>query len=302
MESKRFKIGYFADGPWSHKAFEKIIADKSIEVCFIVPRSDTTDGTLKRFAEEHNIDYLFPVRVNNPEFIEKARSYNCDLLVSMSFDQIFKQKILDAARLGIINCHAGMLPFYRGRNVLTWALINDEKSFGITVHFVDEGIDTGDIILQRSYPVIDSDTYQSLLETAYDACADILVDGLKMVQSGVFPRQKQSEIHPVGLYCGKRSVGDEIINWNSSSRQLFNFVRSVSVPGPGATTFINGEKVTINRAIMIPDAPVYINTPGQLLAKTKEGFYVKTQDSFIEIREIESTVKLKVGDKLGNYE
>ena len=69
-------------------------------------------------------------------------------------------------KYGAINCHAGKLPDYRGRNILNWALINDEKEFGITVHFIDEGIDTGDIILQESFEIKDSDNYKSLLDLA----------------------------------------------------------------------------------------------------------------------------------------
>ena len=134
------KIGYFADGPWSHRAFEKLVNDASIEIAFIVPRTDTADDTLKKYAENHSIDYLTPVKINTEEFYQVAKSYNCDLFVSMSFNQIFRKKIIDLPKHKTINCHAGKLPFYRGRNILNWALINDEKEFGITVHYVDEGI------------------------------------------------------------------------------------------------------------------------------------------------------------------
>jgi len=299
MKKFKFKIGYFADGPWSHKAFEKIVKDDSIEICFIVPRIDTTDCTLNKFALDYNIDYLYPVKVNSNQFIEKAKKYDCDLFVSMSFDQIFKNEINNLPRLGIINCHAGKLPFYRGRNILNWALINDENEFGITVHFIDEGIDTGDIILQRTFPINETDNYRTLLEKAYEGCAQILFDAIKQLQNRNYQRLKQVDIHPIGSYCGKRVSGDENINWDSSSRILYNFIRAISTPGPRATTFLNSVTIKINKAAIVPEAPIYINTPGQLLAKTDTGFYVKTKDSFIEISEIESSIRLKIGDKLG---
>jgi methionyl-tRNA formyltransferase len=217
----------------------------------------------------------------------------------MSFNQIFKEPILNVPKLGVINCHAGKLPFYRGRNILNWALINDEKEFGITVHYVDEGIDTGDIIKQQSYPISDKDDYNSLLEIAYVECALILYKAIKEIQVGNSKRILQNTIHPVGFYCGRRGPGDEIINWNQSSRNLFNFIRSINKPGPMATTLLDGNQIKINKARLISLAPIYICTPGQLLAKTKEGFLVKTADSYIEIFEIESNVVLKVGDKLG---
>lgn len=295
----KFKIGYFADGPWSHRAFQLLVEHPEISIEFIVPRTDTQDDTLLNFARKYNIDYLHQVKINSAEFIEKAKSYNCDLFVSMSFNQIFRNDIICLPRLSTINCHAGKLPFYRGRNILNWALINDEKEFGITVHYIDSGIDTGDIILQRTYPINDEDSYATLLEVAFEECATLLFEAVVQLMKGTANCTDQSTIHPVGFYCGKRSVGDEIIDWNQTSRQLFNFIRSICRPGPMATTYFNGEIVKINRSRLIPDAPIYINTVGQLLSKTNDGFLVKTQDSFIEILEIEADIKLKVGDKLG---
>ena len=145
----KIKIGYFADGPWSHLAFEKIIQDTEIDIKFIVPRNDTKDETLKNFSLKYNIDYLFPVNINSAEFIHKVKEYDCDLFVSLSFNQIFREEIIGVPKGGIINCHAGKLPFYRGRNVLNWVLINGEKHYGVTFHAIDKTIDTGDILLQK---------------------------------------------------------------------------------------------------------------------------------------------------------
>lgn len=295
---KKFKIGYFADGPWSHLAFEKLISDDLIEICFIVPRSDTKDQTLLNYSINYSIDYLCPVKVNSDEFFEKASSYNCDLFVSMSFNQIFRDRIINASKFKTINCHAGKLPFYRGRNILNWALINGEKEFGITVHYVDKGIDTGDIILQRCFNIKEKDTYKDLLETAYLECANILYDAVKLMQNNNFNVTKQSDVHPVGFYCGRRGEGDEIINWNQSSKDIYNFIRAVCKPGPQARSFINGDEVKINKSRLINKAPSYKGSTGQILTKTTEGFLIKTKDTFIEILEFESKAKLRVGDKL----
>lgn len=296
---KKFRIGYFADGPWSHLAFEKLIEDSSIEIVFIVPRTDTSDSTLLEYAKTHGIDYLAPVQINSEEFYLKACEYNCDLFVSMSFNQIFRKRIIELPRLNTINCHAGKLPFYRGRNILNWALINDEKEFGITVHYIDEGIDTGDIILQRCFPITDDDDYATLLMVSHKACADILYDAIKQVQNGDSQRIKQKTIHPVGFYCGRRGEGDEIIDWNQSSRKIFNFIRAVCTPGPKATTYLTGLPVYINRSRIIQYAPDYIGKTGQIISKTKDGFLVKTKDSFVEILDIESDAKLSVGQTFG---
>ena len=242
----KLKIGYFADGPWSHLAFEKIITDSNLEVKFIVPRFDTEDETLYNYARKFDIDYFKLKNVNSQESLTKIGSYECDLLVSMSFNQIFRKDIIELTPHKIINCHAGKLPFYRGRNILNWVLINDENEFGITVHYVDEGIDTGDIILQRVFPITDEDNYKSLLELSYKECASILYDALQLFVLNKVNRIPQNIIHPLGIYCGRRSIGDEFINWNSSSREIFNFIRSIAAPGPLAHTFLENELIKIN--------------------------------------------------------
>lgn len=295
----KLKIGYFADGPWSHKAFEKIIADPTIQVTFIVPRNDTKDLTLKRFSEQYDIDYITGAKINTPEFRNKVAAYGCDLFVSMSYNQIFKKEIINIPPLKTINCHAGKLPFYRGRNILNWVLINDEKDFGITVHYVDEGIDTGDIILQNIYPITDNDSYGSLLTTAYIGCAETLYQSLKMLQSGSVRPIKQTDIHPVGFYCGERIVGDELIDWNQTSRQIFNFVRAVYNESMlCAVTHYNGTRMDVRKVAVIKDAPIYAGVPGQVVGKTSEGIVVKTLDSTVLISDYTCEEKLKIGARL----
>lgn len=294
---RKIKIGYFADGPWSHEAFKLLIADESIEIKFIVPRSDTGDNTLKNFALQYGIDYLTDVKVNSKAFYARSKQYECDLFVSMSYNQIFRNRIINLPKYKTINCHAGKLPFYRGRNILNWVLINDEKEFGITIHYMDEGIDTGDIILQKVYPIRESDTYETLLKIAYSECAKILYNSIKLIQSGKVDPVKQNDIHPVGMYCGVRKEGDEILNWDQNSRDIFCFVRALCLPGPVARTFLNGEEVKIHEASEVLNAKDYKGIPGQVVGVSENTFFVKTLDNIIEIKKWESKSRIKVGDR-----
>ena len=200
--------------------------------------------------------------------------------------------------LKTINCHAGKLPFYRGRNILNWVLINDEKEFGITVHYVDEGIDTGDIILQQIYSITDEDDYNTLLNRAYIGCAEVLYDAIKLIQNGTVNPIKQDTIDKIGMYCGMRDEGDENINWNLTSREIFNFVRAICRPGPMATGILNGKEIKINKVREIIGARSYVNTPGQILGKSEKGFFVKTKDTFIEVYEYEYEGKIRIGDRI----
>lgn len=296
------KIGYFGDGPWAHEAFKKISTDDTLEIEFIVLRYDKQDEVLMHLAEESGIPVELHTDINSEEFLNRIKEYGAELFVSMSFNQIFKKSLINLPIYKTINCHAGKLPFYRGRNILNWVLINDEREFGITVHYMDEGIDTGDIILQKTYPITDEDDYGTLLERAYNGCAELLYQAIKNIQENRVNVICQTDIDSVGMYCGMRQPGDEIINWHQSSRELFNFIRALSKPGPQATAWIRGEKIQINRARMVSGAHAYKNIPGQVIGKTAEGFLVKTEDTMIEVIEYSFKGKIKVGDRLRDHE
>lgn len=307
------KIGYFADGIWAHNALKKLIADTRFQICFITPRFLSTDQTLHNLATTHHIPYIRAQNINSVEFMEQIKPFECDIFVSMSFNQIFKPPLITLPRLQTINCHAGKLPFYRGRNILNWALINDEKEFGITIHYVDEGIDTGDIILQKTYPITDSDTYSSLLQLAHEQCAEVLFEALCLLQEGKTQRIKQDSIHQVGFYCPARIPGDEWINWHQSSRNIFNFIRALNTPDLGAKTQLQiqsnknaseqdniSNEVRIFSAKMIPNAPCYTATPGVVINNQAGEVWVKTLDTMIALTQYESNHKLKIGDRFSS--
>ncbi|RMF12234.1 MAG: methionyl-tRNA formyltransferase [Alphaproteobacteria bacterium] len=301
------KIGYFADGPWSHKALEKIVGAPELEILYIVPRFDSQDPVLRQYAEKLDVPFLPLENVNSDTAVRKIKTLGADILVSMSFNQILKNDILNAAPMGFINCHAGKLPMYRGRNILNWALINGETSFGVTVHYVDEGIDTGDIILQREAPIGPDDTYGDILERAITLCADVLFEALIQLATGVAQRIPQNTIHPVGMYCSMRREGDEWINWSWPSVRIHNFVRGISLPGPCARTRLGEDVIKIIRTALIPDAPSYIGIEGAVVGITRDGPIVKTGDSTIQILEYDfvrpghnRNKKLTIGKRLGS--
>ena len=295
---KKISVGYFADGPWSHEALKRITLDETIKIKFICARDDMPDEILKSAALKLGIDFFTNPRINSDDFYDQVSGYECDLFVSMSFNQIFKSKLINLPPLKIINCHAGKLPFYRGRNVLNWVLINDEREFGITVHYVDEGIDTGDIILQRTFKIDDEDDYSTILLRAYKECSVILYDSIKLVQSDSVEIIRQRDLHPLGFYCTARVEGDEKLDWHQSSRTVFNFVRSICDPGPQARSFHNGQEMKINKVELIPNAIIYRGIPGCVIGIESEGFLVKTSDSFVKVTQWSGAPFPKIGDRL----
>lgn len=273
------RIGYFGDGLWASGALERILALPRLRVVFVVARPSAPDPELRQWAERIGVPFLVPRDVNAPDFLGTVKRFSPDLNVSMSFDQILGRTILELAPLGFINCHAGALPFYRGRNVLNWALINGEESFGVTVHHVDEGIDTGDVIAQRQVLIAPDDDYSTLLRKAAAVCSELLPETLRAIESGAASRTPQTDIHPVGSYFSRRVEGDEEIDWGLPTRQVRDFVRALVPPAPGARTDRAGRRLAVLKTELITGAPPYIEVPGRILGCTPAGVVVKTGDT-----------------------
>jgi len=295
---KKLRIGYFADGPWSHEALKRLLLDDTLQVLFVCARNDSPDPVLKDKARENGLDFITHPKVNSNDFLAWLSKYDCDLFVSMSFNQIFRSALINLPNLKTINCHAGKLPFYRGRNILNWALINDEKEFGTTVHYVDEGIDTGDIILQRCYSITDEDNYATLLSRAYEGCATNLYDAIKIVQDGNVKVIVQKDVDQLGTYFTARKEGDERLDWNQKSRDIFNFVRAICRPGPEARTYLGDVEIKINKIQYLANAITYKGVVGSIVGIDPDGFFVKTLDSFIKVTEWIGCSKPRIGDRL----
>jgi len=277
------KVAYFGDGPWAHRALSLIFRESRIRVEMVVARCDNPDPILAGMAAEAGVPFETYRDVNAGEAMEKIRLRGIDLGVSMSFNQIIRRPLLAAFPVGFINCHAGALPFYRGRNVLNWAIANGEARFGVTVHYIDEGIDTGDIILQNFGPITPWDDYGSVLERAYELCAVTLNQALLEILAGTAGRVPQNTYHPVGHYCGRRRLGDEWIDWSSSASRLCDFIRAIAPPGPSARTVIGEKPIAILSVRLIPGAPDYVCTPGEVVGRESEGCTVKVGDSTVRV-------------------
>jgi len=280
------QVGFFGDGHWAHQTLEKIEDDPEIRTSFVVARYSTSDSTLQAYAQDRNLPFFTPANVNDPSFLSTLREHEPDINVSVSYDQILGSDAIGLAPKGFINCHAGALPFYRGRNVLNWALINGEDRFGVTVHYVDERIDTGNIITQQFAAITPEDDYRSLLDKAVELCADSVLEALQDIQRDAVSSIPQSEIHPVGFYCSRRREGDEWIDWSWSSERIHNLIRAIAPPGPGARTLLDGGAIVILQSEKIPQAPEYIDRPGTIVGRQEGSVAVKTGGTTLRITKI----------------
>jgi methionyl-tRNA formyltransferase len=297
------RILFFGDAQWAVNSLKMLLEDDH-SILGVVIRTRPTDGQLADVATERYIPVFQPANVNAPEFVEQVQALQPELNISVSYDQILRAPIRQTAQHGFINFHAGKLPFYRGRNVLNWALINGETEIGITGHYVDDGIDTGDIITQQLISVDWADTYADLLKKTVEAIPPLVKKTVRLIANGEVKRQQQADL--MGSYFATRGEGDEWIDWSDTSRNIYNKIRGITHPGPGSRTLHNGKIVTIWQAVYEPDWPTYLATPGQVVGrKPGEGVYVKTGDSTILIKNIqfhgeESEIPTwRIGTRLG---
>lgn len=298
------RIAYFGDGPWAHRALRQLLAE-GYDVALVVVRADFRDPVLLEIAREHSIESTWHENVNSPEFLERLRALQADLGVSMSFNQIIRHELLHLFPQRFINCHAGKLPFYRGRNILNWALINDEQEIGVTCHYIDAGIDTGDIILQKTFPITDADDYGTVLERAIALCPAVLVEAVGLLRDASARPYAQPAI---GTYFVARQNGDEFIDWSWPSRRVFTFVRAITTPGPLARTWLRvGAElalVLIERVAEVPDMPAYYCAEGAVVGISAAGNpLIKTGDTVVEVLAYQiqhpKRRRLRVSDRLG---
>ncbi len=305
MTGAKLRVGFFGHGTFGQKALEHLLASTIVDTVFVVGRSSPVDLDLERMALSRGATFITPADINDHQSIAQIKHMGADLFVSVSYDQIFRSALLAIPKNGAINLHAGDLPRYRGRNVVNWALINDEKRLGITVHYMDDGIDTGDIILKHYIPIDDSDDYQSVLTRATLAGANVVLEALELITAGTVVRLPQASTGLQGFYCGGRYDGDEWIDWNWPSRRVFNFVRSISHPGPLARGLLLQDRHEKNTTTVyfdscaLCDSPAYIGTPGEILAVKDERCLVKTGDSVVSLKPTgrSPSVKLRPGQR-----
>lgn len=277
------RFALFGDGRWAAACLEELMR-LDHEPVLVIQRSGPTSSELSEVAARLGVATVAPPRVNVSNVADLLVSRDTELCVSVAYDQIFRQRLISAPRTAFVNCHAGLLPYYRGRNVINWAIINGEKSIGITVHHVDEGIDTGDIIVQESIELTWTDTYATVLSKVVEAIPRLLGRAVVLLDRGVAMRVPQS--HLIGSYFGGRLPGDEDIDWSATSLEIYNKIRAISSPGPGARTRLREEILVVWAAEYDPGWPRYQATPGEVVGRHADGVRVKSGDSTIVLTKV----------------
>ena len=220
--------------------------------------------SVRALAEAHRLPVYAPENVNTPEWIERLSAYEPDFVFSFYYRKILRREILTLPGHGALNLHGSLLPKYRGRCPVNWVLIHDERETGVTLHYMDEKPDRGDIVAQRAVPITDEDTALTLFHKLTAAAAALIRETYPSLCAGNAPRVPQA--HAAASYFGGRRPEDGRIDWSQPGRALFNLVRAVTHPYPGAFTAWDTRRLYVWEARARPSRTPAAAAPGTIVS------------------------------------
>lgn len=258
------------------------------EVVGVVTKADKPQGRgqriesppIKILSQQYGIPILQPEKLKTEEFFNELRIFNPDLICVTAYGKILPKNILELPPCGCINVHASLLPKYRGAAPINWAIINGEKNTGITTMLMNEGMDTGDILLQEEMPIDEEDTGETLSEKLSHIGAELLIQTIKLLKENKLSPIPQD--HSKATYASMLKKEDGLIDWSKSAQEIKNSIRG-TLPWPGAYTFLEGKNLKIYRAIV----SLGQGKPGLVIISTTGTLRVATGAGAIDIHELQ---------------
>ncbi len=197
--------------------------------------------SVKELALAHTLPVYTPANPNDPAFVDLLRSLQPDFIFSCYYRLMLKQPILDLPTKGALNLHGSLLPRYRGRCPLNWVLIHGEPLTGLSLHYMEATPDSGDLVAQVQIPIAPDDTALTLAEKMTAAAGKLMRRVYPLLRSDAAPRIPQD--HSRATYFGGRTPADGRIDWQQPAQQIYNLIRAVTHPFPGAFTTWQGKKL-----------------------------------------------------------
>lgn len=273
----------------------QLLISGGYEVVAVVTQPDRPKGRkktltpppVKEAALSFGIPVLQPERMRNPEAVAELAEYKPDLIVTAAYGQILPKAVLELPRLGCINVHGSLLPKYRGGAPIQRSIMNGEPETGVTIMYMAEGLDTGDMISRVALPILDEDTSGSMFEKLSLAGAKLLGETLPSIIEGTVQAVPQREEE--ATYAPNLSREDERIDWSKPARALFNQVRGLS-PMAGAFTYLNGEVFKV-RVCEPLEGRSGNAAPGEVVSADANGIAVQTGDGRLLLKEIQPAGK-----------
>lgn len=256
-------------------------------------------SAVKKYATEHQIKVLQPEKLKDPFFLEELKSLKADLQIVVAF-RMLPEIVWNMPPMGSVNLHGSLLPQYRGAAPINWAVINGEKETGVTTFKLKHEIDTGDILLQESFPIREEDTAGTIHDRMKDIGAAILVKTVQGLAAGTLTETPQAGNMGTLKHAPKIHTDTCRINWSLSAEQIYNQVRGLS-PYPAAFTILNEKMLKIFRCkkeIVFPKS-----TEGDYETDGRSFLKIACDNGYIHLLEIqlEGKKKMEITEFLRGY-
>lgn len=252
--------------------------DPNLVVSFAEEHYDTEDGA----TYEKLDDRWFPVEsINTDRCKGRLRELDPDVIFAVSWPELLEAEVLSIPTHGCVGRHISLLPKRRGRAPVAWAILQNLEKTGVTLFWLDEGVDTGDIIEQRSFSITYDDDASTVYEKASDTTVELLDHVLELFEAGEFPREPQDESEATFTHPRRPDMG--LIDWTNSAQRLYHFIRAQTKPYPGAFTYHRMDKISVWSSKVHHDTATEAN-PGRILERIGGDHYrVQTGEGVLDV-------------------
>ncbi len=250
---------------------------------------EVTFSPVKELAVKHELPVYQPVKAKEPEFLEQLKELSPDVIVVAAFGQILPKALLEIPKYGCINVHASLLPKYRGAAPIQYSVIDGEKETGITIMYMDVGIDTGDIILQDTVPISPEETGGSLFDKMAVQGAASIIKALRQMEAGEVTRTPQDNEKATYVKMISKEMGK--LDFTKSAQQLERLIRGLN-PWPSAYTFLDGKSLKLWQASAEPvtDGQAHMfqeYEPGMIAQVRDNALVIMTGDGLLVVKELQ---------------
>ncbi len=245
---------------------------------------------IKMLALHENIQVLQPESMRDSTLLDALLQWQPDTCVVVAFGRILPRKILDIPRMGCVNLHGSLLPKYRGAAPIQWAICNGELETGVTSMLMDQGMDTGPILLQRPVVIRPNERASELAHRLSNIGAEVILETLDALEAETITPQPQDPDHASLAPILKKTDG--MIQWHDSAARIANLVRGMD-PWPGAYTYYGTEQWRLWDVEAVIDS-TFAQSPGTILDSTRDGIHVATGNGTINIRELQLASRRKM--------
>lgn len=255
---------------------------------------------VKELALEHGLTLYQPLKVKEPDFLEKIKAMAPEAIVVAAFGQILPKALLDIPEFGCINVHASLLPKYRGAAPIQYSIIDGEEETGITIMYMDVGIDTGDIILQEKLPISPQETGGSLFDKLKVLGAGLLLEALRGIEDGTAVRTPQDNDRATYVKTISKEMGK--LDFSMPAVQLERLVRGLN-PWPSAYTLLDGKTLKLWQAEVEESKAAPEALPGEVTEVRRDCIVIKSGDGNLVVKELqlEGKKRMPAGAFLRGY-